>query len=106
MGIAGWVATQRQPLIVNNPRQDRRFSHEVDETFSFITRSILSVPMIARDKLVGVIQLLNKQGGQPFLEADADLLAILGHVAAIALEEMHMRLEAEEATAEMNTPAA
>jgi GAF domain-containing protein len=96
-GIAGWVATHHQPLIVNNPRQDPRFSSEVDETFGFFTRSILGVPMIARDKLVGVIELLNKRAGDGFSEADATLLSILGYVAAIALAELEVRLEAEEA---------
>lgn len=95
VGIAGWVATHGQPLIVNNPRQDKRFSTEVDEAFSFTTRSILCVPMIARGKLIGVIELLNKQDRREFMEADASLLSILGHVAAIALEEMQSRLEAE-----------
>ena len=96
VGIAGWVATNHKPVIVNNPRQDRRFSVEVDETFSFVTRSILCVPMIARGKLVGVIELINKHSGEGFIEADASLLSILGHVAAIALEEMQARLEAED----------
>ena len=96
-GIAGWVATHHQPLIVNNPRQDPRFSPEVDETFGFFTRSILGVPMIARGRLVGVIELLNKRAGGGFSEADATLLSILGHVAAIALAELEVRLEAEEA---------
>lgn len=94
-GIAGWVASQREPLIVNNPRQDRRFSMEVDEEFSFITRSVLCVPMITRGKLIGVIELLNKREAE-FSEADATLLLILAQVAAIALEEMQTRLEAEE----------
>jgi len=105
-GIAGWVATHREPLIVNNPRQDRRFSVEIDETFSFITRSILCVPMVTRDRLVGVIEVVNKRNGDEFIEADADLLAILGHVAAIALEEMQSRLDAEEAAAtQVKSPA-
>lgn len=97
-GIAGWVVSQREPLIVNNPRQDGRFSLDVDEEFSFVTRSILCVPMIARGKLIGVIELLNKRGDE-FTEADATLLLILGQVAAIALEEMQTRLETEEAQA-------
>jgi GAF domain-containing protein len=98
-GIAGWIATHQQPLIVNNARQDRRFSVEVDEKFNFTTHSIIGVPMVTRDKLIGVIEVINKQGGDPFNEFDADLLAILGHVAAIALDELHARLEAEEAAA-------
>lgn len=97
-GIAGWVARQREPLIVNNPRQDGRFSLDIDEEFSFVTRSILCVPMMARGKLIGVIELLNKRDDE-FTEADATLLLILGQVAAIALEEMQTRLEAEETQA-------
>ena len=94
-GIAGWVTSHREPLIVNNPRQDGRFSLDIDEEFSFVTRSILCVPMIARGKLIGVIELLNKRDAN-FTDADATLLLILGQVAAIALEEMQTRLEAEE----------
>lgn len=97
-GIAGWVAKQREPLIVNNPRQDGRFSLDVDEEFSFVTRSILCVPMITRGKLIGVIEVLNKRDDE-FTEADATLLLILAQVAAIALEEMQTRLEAEDAQA-------
>lgn len=97
VGIVGWVATQREPLIVNNPRQDSRFFLNVDEEFSFVTRSILCVPMITRGKLMGVIELLNKAEGE-FIEMDATLLLILGQVAAIALEEMQTKLEAEEKT--------
>lgn len=101
VGIAGWVATHREPLIVNNPRQDRRFFRQVDEAFNFFTRSILCVPMVAQDKLVGVIQLVNKQNGDEFTEADVALLSILGHVAATALEQINLRLEAEEIAQEM-----
>lgn len=97
-GIVGWVARQREPLIVNNPRQDGRFSLDIDEEFSFVTRSILCVPMMARGKLIGVIELLNKRDDD-FTETDATLLLILGQVAAIALEEMQTRLEAEETQA-------
>lgn len=97
-GIAGWVARQREPLIVNNPRQDGRFSLDIDEEFSFVTRSILCVPMMARGKLIGVIELLNKRDNE-FSETDATLLLILGQVAAIALAEMQTRLEAEESEA-------
>ena len=86
VGIAGWVATNRQPLIVNNPRQDQRFSTQVDEDFDFHTRSIMCVPMMIPHKLIGVIELLNKGENKEFVEADVTLLSILGQVAATALE--------------------
>jgi len=96
IGIAGWVATEGEPAIVNNPRQDWRFSPQIDEAFGFVTRSILCVPMITRGKIVGVIELLNKYDGNEFIETDATLLSILGHIAATALEDMRSRLESEE----------
>lgn len=96
IGIAGWVATEGEPLIVDNPRQDWRFSPQIDEAFGFVTRSILCVPMITRGKLVGVLELLNKYNGNRFMDADATLLSILAHVAATALEDMRSRLEDEE----------
>jgi GAF domain-containing protein len=97
IGIAGWVATEGEALIVNSPRQDWRFSPQIDEAFGFVTRSILCVPMITRGKLVGVIELLNKYNGTEFTETDATLLSILGHVAATALDDMRSRLEKEDA---------
>jgi GAF domain-containing protein len=79
--IAGWVVNQREPLIVNNPRQDWRFSLEVDQEFSFLTDSIMCTPVIAQDELIGVIELLNKQGDQ-FTESDLAVLSMLSRVAA------------------------
>lgn len=96
IGIAGWVATEGEPLIVNDPRRDWRFSPQIDEAFGFVTRSILCVPMITRGKLVGVLELLNKYDGNKFIDTDATLLSILAHVAATALEDMRSRLESEE----------
>ena len=59
VGIAGWVVENKEPIIVNNPRQDWRFSLQVDEAFSFITRSIMSVPLMSQNNdLLGVIQLI------------------------------------------------
>lgn len=98
-GIAGWVATNHKPLIVNNPHQDRRFSGQIDKAFGFQTRSIVCVPMMIRHKVIGVIELLNKIDDGLFSDTDVNLLSILALVAATALEEMDERLEAEEATA-------
>jgi GAF domain-containing protein len=83
-GIAGWVVSHREPLIVNNPHQDWRFSREVDQEFDFITHSIVCVPIVVQDKLVGVIELLNKAGDE-FTESDVAVLSMLSQVAAKVL---------------------
>ncbi|MBN1221383.1 MAG: GAF domain-containing protein [Anaerolineae bacterium] len=89
-GIAGWVVENRQPIIVNEPRQDSRFSEIVDSEFGFFTRSIVSAPIMRRGSLKGVVQLLNKRGSE-FNEADTVLLLILGQVSAIVFEEIEAR---------------
>ncbi len=83
-GIAGWVVEHKKPIIVNNPRQDWRFYMEIDQGFSFSTRSIVSVPILAEAQPIGVISLLNKKDNI-FTPADVALLLILNQVAATAL---------------------
>jgi len=80
-GIAGWVVSHEEPLRVNNPRQDWRFSLEVDQEFDFVTRSMVCMPIMAQAELVGVIELLNKPG-DAFTETDLAVLSMLSHVAA------------------------
>ncbi len=96
VGIVGWVASNQQPLIVNNPGQDRRFFGLIDEAFDFTTRSIICVPIVFQDKFLGVIELLNKSNEEAFIDTDITLLSILAQTAAAALEDMHTRLESEE----------
>jgi signal transduction protein with GAF and PtsI domain len=95
-GIAGWVATHKEPQIVNNVRTDQRFSSYVDETFQFETYSLLAVPMVAWGKVLGVIEVLNKFNKQDFNESDVDLLSMLAYVAAIAIERLE-KVSAEPA---------
>jgi putative methionine-R-sulfoxide reductase with GAF domain len=92
LGIAGWVATHKEPQIVNDVRNDQRFSPYVDETFQFETYSLLCVPMISQSRVMGVIEVLNKFNKQDFIEADLDLLSTLAYIAAIAID----RMEAEQ----------
>jgi GAF domain-containing protein len=95
IGVAGWVVSNKRPIIVNNPRQDWRFSLEVDQDFSFSTRSIVSVPVIAQNKPIGVIQFVNKRNSE-FTESDVALLLTLSQVATKALEAAPPQLEARE----------
>ncbi len=87
-GIAGWVAEHREPVMVNNAHADPRFSARVDEAFQFQTNSLICVPLVAHDKVLGVVEVLNKSSGQPYTEADQDLLSILAMIAAIALDDL------------------
>ncbi len=104
VGIAGWVVKSRQPIIVNDPHEDPRFSGIVDKEFGFFTNCIASAPIMRRGNLKGVVQLLNKRGNE-FTEADVVLLLMLGQVAAIVFEEIEARHGAGENDEEFLAPA-
>ncbi|HYB73065.1 MAG TPA: GAF domain-containing protein, partial [Candidatus Sulfotelmatobacter sp.] len=59
-GIAGWVAKEGQPILIQDAQRDLRFFPQVDDTTGFRTRSILCVPLISKDKIQGVIELINR----------------------------------------------
>ncbi|UCC63451.1 MAG: GAF domain-containing protein [Anaerolineae bacterium] len=87
-GVVGWAATHKEPVIVNQPRQDWRFSSQVDETFSFETQNLMALPLIARGRVLGVLEVLNKFSGEGYTDSDLDLLSLLGLVSAEVLAVM------------------
>ncbi len=84
-GIAGWVAQNRDTVLVNDVTQDPRFTGQHDQSSGFKTRSLLCVPMMAGGDLVGVVEVLNKKSTDGFSEADKALLESLASLAALAI---------------------
>jgi HD-GYP domain-containing protein (c-di-GMP phosphodiesterase class II) len=95
-GIAGWVAQHGKPLIVNSPEKDRRFFKGVDEKTEFKTKNIICVPVKIKEKIIGVLEAVNKQGGGRFDEEDLSLFTSLADQAAIALDNSRLYRELEE----------
>ena len=89
-GIAGWVATNGIGQIVNDVEQDPRWFDGVARDMDFVTRSILCAPMRQGDQVVGVMQVLNKQSGEPFTDQDLRLLTTLATQAAVAVENARL----------------
>lgn len=85
-GIAGWVARSGSPLIVNNVVEDPRFFGSVDKITGFVTRSIMCAPLVARSKIIGVVEVLNKEDESDFDEQDLETLVAVSATAAIAVE--------------------
>ncbi len=85
-GVAGWVVQNHEPVIVNEPHQDWRFSFEVDQEFAFLTQSILCVPVKCGATLLGVIEFINKESGK-FADSDMILVQTLAHIAAMTLTQ-------------------
>ncbi|MBN2378232.1 sigma-54-dependent Fis family transcriptional regulator [candidate division WOR-3 bacterium] len=91
--IAGYVAIHGKPLVVNDVKKDGRWYSGIDEATSFHTRSILGVPLPLEDRTVGVIEVLNKEGGAIFVEEDISLLELLARQAAQVLRNAQEYLD-------------
>jgi len=86
-GIAGWVAQGGQSALVPDAHADPRFYGEVAPGFT--TRDMVCVPLVVRDELIGVIELLNKRQGT-FGEDDVRVLESVASQAATAIENARL----------------
>jgi sigma-B regulation protein RsbU (phosphoserine phosphatase) len=91
-GIAGWVAKNLEPLIINDVRTDERFFDQVDKETGFITESMVAVPLIGRSGLIGVAELLNPKRK----DYDLEIFQILCKQFAIAIENALLHKELVE----------
>jgi len=85
-GIAGWVAQTGTPLIVPDVKNDPRFTRKVDDLSHFTTRSVICIPLRIREKVVGVIELVNEKDLPSPGQYELDALSTIADYAAIALE--------------------
>jgi HD-GYP domain-containing protein (c-di-GMP phosphodiesterase class II) len=95
-GIAGWVAENGRPLVVNAPEKDPRFFKGVDERTDFKTRNLICVPVKVKEKVIGVLEAINKQKGGDFDREDLFLFTSLADQVAIALDNARLYQELEE----------
>lgn len=99
VGIAGYVVSSGQSAIVNDTSQDGRFYPDTDDKTGFVTRSLLAVPLCGIGGVQGVIEVLNKHSGAPFIEEDRRLLEAVAVQAVIALENAQRFAQVDQALA-------
>jgi diguanylate cyclase (GGDEF)-like protein len=96
-GIAGWVAQHGEPLLVPDVSKDERFASRIDEMTRWKTRSILCVPLASKNRILGVIQLINVEttvfGGHQLM-----LLQAMADYAAIAIDNARAVEKIQELT--------
>ncbi|HUV90915.1 MAG TPA: GAF domain-containing sensor histidine kinase [Anaerolineae bacterium] len=105
--VAGWVVKTGEPVVIADARSDPRFYRKVDEQSTFVTQSILAVPMIARGNVIGVLEAINKRNGVAFTDEDVELLAVVGDQAAVAVQNALLFQQSDliaEIVHEMRTP--
>jgi GAF domain-containing protein/CheY-like chemotaxis protein len=88
-GIAGWVAEHGEPLLVDDVREEPRHDARMADAIGFEARSILCVPLKAQNRIIGVIEVINKlgrDGDTRFSEYDLQALTAIASSMAVALE--------------------
>jgi GAF domain-containing protein len=93
-GIAGWVVANQQAVRIENVGLDERFWPYVDQATGFHTRSLLAVPLIGDDRVLGVVEVLNKRGDVPFDELDEALVTLFCRFSGQALSSLDRDLPA------------
>lgn len=88
-GLAGWVVENREAARVANTFEDKRWLNRHPEEENGNPRSAISAPLLARDRIVGVVTLVHPQP-EHFTEADADLLRAIADQAGIAVENARL----------------
>ncbi len=87
--IAGRIIEEGRAVIIADAAHEPRHYRQVGEQIGFETRNILGVPMRIRDKLVGVLEVVNKKEGE-FGEDDLRHIGILSSQAAVAIENARL----------------
>lgn len=95
-GIAGTVAQTGEVLVVPDVRADPRWASEYGDAADFETRSILCVPLRIKDRVIGVLEAINKAHDRPFVEEDVRLLSAIAGQAATFMENLKLYEELEE----------
>ena len=88
-GLVGHVAKTGQPVIVNDVASDPRWGGELSQG-PFQTSSVLAVPLVTQDRVIGVLEVLNKRGRSGFSPQDVDLLTAFAGQAAVAIENARL----------------
>ncbi len=89
-GIAGQVALTGEPIVVSDTAKDKRFDKSIDMATGFETKSIMCVPIKLREKVVGVIEVLNAGYSGPITEEDLEMFSAFSNTAAVALQNARL----------------
>lgn len=89
-GLAGTAAQTGRPLVQNKVQEDARWYGDMDPKEEFVSQAILTVPLVRKNTVLGVLQVINKSNGAPFNNEDESLLSAFAGQAVIALENARL----------------
>jgi len=91
--VVGTSVLRKRSIIIKDAQKDRRRARSADEWTGFVTRSLMTVPLVLEDRSIGAIQAVNKRGGRLFDHEDLDLFRAIADSAALAVNNAQLVAE-------------
>ncbi|MEJ2757924.1 MAG: GAF domain-containing protein [Anaerolineales bacterium] len=98
-GIAGWCVAKREPRLVVNAQAEPVFSARVDSYTGMETRSMICVPLLDGRRRLGALEVVNTRSGGPFVQADFEVLQLVGKLASLAIIAVEKSVAEDEQAA-------
>jgi len=105
--LAGWVAREGKPQIIDDVSSDPRHSPLSDQQSGFKTRALIALPLQVKGRTIGVLEAVNRVDDTPFNDEDVDVLSALAAHAAVAIENARLFQQSDlisEMVHELRTP--
>ncbi|GAX62095.1 hypothetical protein SCALIN_C28_0297 [Candidatus Scalindua japonica] len=93
-GVAGRVVQEKKPILVKDIQNDNRFNRY--ERLDYNTKSFVSAPLFLGQKVLGVINIIDKISGENFCETDVNLLSTIAGQVSVAVENSRLYKALEE----------
>jgi GAF domain-containing protein len=90
-GIAGLVAVSGQPMAISDAKSDPRQAADIAKSVGYEPESILCVPLFYDEEVVGVLELLDREGASSYSASDMSTLGLFAEQAAVAIEQSRAR---------------
>jgi GAF domain-containing protein len=90
-GIAGLVAVSGQPMAISDAKSDPRQAADIAKSVGYEPGSILCVPLFYDEEVVGVLELLDREGAPSYSASDMTTLGLFAEQAAVAIEQSRAR---------------
>ena len=84
-GVAGYVFSTGQPLALSDVARDARFGRDTAEQTGYMPRSLIAVPLVDDEGVLGVLEVLDKRGDGAFDLHDVELATVFARQATVAI---------------------
>jgi len=98
-GIVGRAVQTRGPVIENEEHPNTNRFSGIDQQTGFVSRALMAVPLQVKDRVIGVVEVINRRDGLAFVQDDQTLLTAFAGQAAVAIENARLYTLTDQALA-------